>query len=127
MKSSIKRPFKLKWHRYQGVQDLLTIEEFVNPSTEEIDDLDKVIMEAIIETYSREQEDDIGEDVDENIEPPVSISEAICALKTLQRFEIAREDRTQNIKVLDSLVRDSLTLQFSKKNQWTLDNFFVCK
>ena len=54
-------------------------------------------------------------------------SEAICALKTLQRFEIAREDRSQNIKVLDILARELLTLKISKKNQRTLDNFFVCK
>ena len=109
------------------VQDLLTIEEFVNPPTEEIDDLDDDVIEAIIETYSRDQEDDIGEEGDEEIEPPVSISEAICALETLQRFEIAREDRSHNIKVLDSLGRELLMLKVSKKNQRTLDNFFVCK
>ena len=110
-----------------GVQDLLTIEEFVNPPAEEIDDLDEDIMEAIIETYSRDQEDDIGEEGGEEIEPPVSISEAICALEILQRFEIAREDRSQNIKVLDGLSRELLMFQISNKNQRTLDNFFVCK
>ena len=109
------------------VQDLLAIEEFVNPPAEEIDDLDEDVIEAIIETYSRDGEDDIGEEGDEEIEPPVSISEAICALETLQRFEIAREDKSQNIKVLDSLARELLTLKVSKRNQRTLDNFFVCK
>jgi hypothetical protein len=89
--------------------------------------LDEDIMEAIIEAYSRDQEDDIGEEGGEEIEPPVSISEAICALEILQRFEIAREDRSQNIKALDGLARELLMLQVSNKNQRTLDNFFVCK
>jgi hypothetical protein len=110
-----------------GVQDLLTVEEFVNPLAEEIEDLDEDIMEAIIETYSQDQEDDVGEEGDEEIEPLVSISEAIRALETLQRFEVAREDRSQNIRMLDSLARELSALQVSKKSQRTLDSFFVCK
>jgi hypothetical protein len=110
-----------------GVQDLLTVEEFVNPPAKEINDLDEDIIEAIIETYSRDQEDDVGEEGDEEIEPLVSISEAICALETLQQFEIAREDRSQNIKVLDRLARELSALPVSKKSQRTLDSFFVCK
>jgi hypothetical protein len=110
-----------------GVQDLLTVEEFVNPLAEEIEDLDEDIMEAIIETYSQGQEDDVGEEGDEEIEPLVSISEAIRALETLQRFEVAREDRSQNIRMLDSLARELSALQVSKKSQRTLDSFFVYK
>jgi DDE superfamily endonuclease/Tc5 transposase DNA-binding domain/Fission yeast centromere protein N-terminal domain len=110
-----------------GVQDLLTVEEFINPTAEEINDLDEDIMEAIVETYGQDQEDDIEEEGDEEIEPPVSISEAIYALETLQRFELAREDRSQNIKALDSLARELSVLQVSKKTQMTLDSFFVCK
>ena len=64
---------------------------------------------------------------DEEIEPPVPISEAIRALETLQRFEIAREDGSRNIKVLDSLAKEFSVLQISKKNQKTLDSFFVYK
>jgi hypothetical protein len=60
MKSPIKRPFKLKWHRYQRFKIYLTIEEFVNTPAEEIDDLDEDVIEAIIQTYSRDEEDDIG-------------------------------------------------------------------
>lgn len=110
-----------------GVQDLLTVKEFINPTAKEIDDLDEDIMEAIVETYGQDQEDDIEEEGDEEIEPPVSISEAIYALETLQRFELAREDRSQNIKALDSLARELSALQVSKKTQMTLDSFFVCK
>jgi hypothetical protein len=83
------------------------------------------ILEAIIETYSQDQEEDMGEEGDEEIEPLVSISEAICALETLQRFEIAREDRSQIIKALDSLARELSVLQVSKKSQKTLDSFLV--
>jgi hypothetical protein len=110
-----------------GIQELLTVEEFINPAAEEIDDLDEDIMEAIVETYSQDQEDDVGEEGDEETEPPVSISEAICALETLQRFEIAREDRSQNIRMLDNLAGELMALQVSKKSQRTLDSFFVCK
>jgi hypothetical protein len=110
-----------------GVQDLLTVEEFINPPAEDIDDQEGDIVEAIIETYSQDQEDDVGEEGDGEIEPPVLISEAISALETLQRFEIAREDGSQNIRVLDSLARELSALQVSKKSQRTLDSFFVCK
>jgi hypothetical protein len=75
------------------------------------------------ETYSQDQEDDIGEEGDGEIEPPVLISEAISALETLQRFEIAREDGSQNIRVLNSLARELSALQVSKKSQRTLDSF----
>jgi hypothetical protein len=110
-----------------GVQDLLTVKEFVNPLAEDIDDQDKDIMEAIIEAYSQDQEDDVGEEGEEEIEPLVLISEAISAPETLQRFEIAREDGSQNIMMLDSLTRELLVLQVSKKSQRTVDSFFVCK
>jgi hypothetical protein len=110
-----------------GVQDLLTVEEFINPPAKDIDDQDEHIMEAIIETYSQDQEDDVGEEGDEEIEPLVLISEAISALETLQRFEIAREDGSQIIRMLDSLTRELLALQVSKKSQRTIDSFFVCK
>jgi hypothetical protein len=110
-----------------GVQDLLTVKEFINPLAEDIDDQDKDIMEAIIETYSQDQEDDVGEEGEEEIEPLVLISEAISAPETLQRFEIAREDGSQNIMMLDSLTRELLVLQVSKKSQRTVDSFFVCK
>jgi hypothetical protein len=41
--------------------------------------------------------------------------------------EIAREDRSQNIKALDSLARELSALQVSKKSQQTLDSFFIGK
>ena len=103
----------------------MTVEKFVNPTAEVIDDLDEDIMEAIVETYRQDQEDDIEEGGDKDIEPPVSISEAIRALETLQRFEIAREDKSQNIKALDSLARELSALQVSKKTQRSLDSFSV--
>ena len=111
--------------KISGSDDLLTVEEFINPPAEKIDDQNEDIMEAIIETYSEDLEDDLGEEGDEDTEPPVSISEAICALEVLQRFEIARDDRSQSIRALDSLARELLVLQVSKKSQWTLDSFFV--
>jgi hypothetical protein len=101
----------------------ITIPYTVNPPAEDIDDQEGDIIEAIIETYSQDQEDDIGEEGDREIEPPVLISEAISALETLQRFEIAREDGSQNIRVLDSLARELSVLQVSKKSQRTLDIF----
>lgn len=45
------------------------------------------------------------------IKPLVSIPEAICALETLQRFDIVQEDRSQNIQVLDSLARELSVLK----------------
>ena len=105
----------------------MTVDEFINPTAEDIVDQDKDIMESIIETYSRDQEEDVGEEGDEDTEPLVSILEAICAVETLQRFEMAREDGSQNIRALDILARELLSLQISKKSQKTLESFFVYK
>jgi DDE superfamily endonuclease/Tc5 transposase DNA-binding domain/Fission yeast centromere protein N-terminal domain len=110
-----------------GVQNLFTVEEFVSPPAEEIDDRDEDILEAIIETYSQDQEDDVGEEGNAEIEPPISISEAISALETLQRFELSREDGSQHIRGLDNLARELLTLQISQRSQKTLDSFLVSK
>ena len=111
--------------KISGSDDLLTVEEFINPPAEKIDDQNEDIMEAIIEMYSEDLEDDLGEEGNEDTEPLVSISEAICALEVLQQFEIARDDRSQSIRALDSLARELLVLQVSKKSQQTLDSFFV--
>jgi hypothetical protein len=109
-----------------GVQDPLPIEEFINPAVEEIMDKDEDITEAIIETYSRDQEEDAEEEGgEESEEPPVQLPEAIQALETLRRFEQAREDYSQSIKALDSLARELLMLKLKKKSQKTLDSFLV--
>ena len=109
-----------------GVQDPLPIEEFINPAVEEIMDKDEDITEAIIETYSRDEDDDVEEEGgEESEEPPVQLSEAIQALETLRRFEQAREDYSQSIKALDSLARELLMLRLKKKSQKTLDSFLV--
>jgi hypothetical protein len=65
-------------------QWLVFYTQIINPATEEIDNLDKDIIEAIVETYSQDQEDNIKEEGDKETKPPVSISEAICALEILQ-------------------------------------------
>jgi hypothetical protein len=109
------------------VQEVLAIEEFIKPTTEEIIDQDEDLMEPIVETYSRDQEEDVGEEGDEEIEPQSSIPEAIRALETLPRFEMAREDGPQNIRPLDNLARELLGLQISKKSQKTLDSSFIRK
>jgi hypothetical protein len=49
------------------VQDLLTVEEVINPAAEEIIAQDEDIMETIVETYSGDQEEDVGEEGDEEI------------------------------------------------------------
>jgi hypothetical protein len=109
-----------------GVQDLLPIEEFINLAVEEIMDTDEDITEAIIETYSRDQEEDVEEEGgEESEEPPVQLSAAIQALETLRRFEQAREDYSQSIKALDGLGRELLMLKLKKKSQKTLDSFLV--
>ena len=109
-----------------GVHDPLPIEEFINPAVEEIMDKDEDITEAIIETYSRDQEEDVEEEGgEESEEPLVQLSEAIQALETLRRFEQAREDYSQSIKALDSLGRELLMLKPKKKSQKTLDSFLV--
>jgi hypothetical protein len=44
-----------------GVPDLLTVEEYINSAAEEIINQDEDIIEAIVDTYIQDQEEDIGE------------------------------------------------------------------
>lgn len=109
-----------------GIADALTIDEFVLPLEEQVIDEDEDIMEAIIEIYGAD-EDENEEEEEEEEEPLPSIAEAIRALETLQRFELARADESRSIRALDDLTRDLMALRINSKIQGNLDSFFVEK
>jgi hypothetical protein len=58
----IKRLFELRLRKFQGFKILYQFEEFINPAVEESMDNDEDITEAIIETYSRDQDDEVEEE-----------------------------------------------------------------
>ena len=72
-----------------GIQDPLSVDEFIEPLAEEVVDEDSDIIEAI---YGRDENEDEEEVEGEPEEPPPLLSDAIEALMTLQRFEMPRDD-----------------------------------
>ena len=96
--------------RLPGGDDPLSIEEFINPIEEVIDDNDDDTMAFIIEQYSSNKEGEESEPEEGDIEVPrVPINEAIQALEVLKLFTIQQDnDDTLISQALDRLGRDLL-------------------
>ena len=67
------------------ISERMDIQNFLNPVTEEVDDHEKDVLEAIVARYGEEREAESGEEVEEVA--VVSMSEAFSALKVLQTYE----------------------------------------
>ncbi len=110
-----------------GIQDPLSVDEFIEPLAEQVVDEDSDIIETIIAIYGHDENKDEEEVEGELEEPPPLLTDAIEALTTLQRFEISRDDSSRSIQALDQLVREFMALIVNKKTQTTIDSFFLVK
>ena len=97
-----------------GIQDPLSVDEFIEPLAEEVVDEDSDIIEAIVAIYGRDENEDEEEVEGEPEEPPPLLADAIEALMTLQRFEMSRDDGSRSIRALDQLSREFTALMVSK-------------
>ena len=77
------------------MSEWMDIQNFLNPVTEEVDDHEKDVLEAIVAWYGEEREAESGEEVEEVA--VVSMSEAFSALKVLRP---TRNSRVLEIRVL---------------------------
>jgi hypothetical protein len=109
-----------------GGDDPLSIEEFINPIEEVIDDNDDDTMAFIIEQYSSNKEGEESEPEEGDIEVPrVPINEAIQALEALKLFTIQQDNNDTLIsQALDRLGRDLLLKKQQVGRQSTIDVFF---
>src|SRR6266487_4917638 len=110
-----------------GIQDPLSVDEFIEPLAEQVIDKDSDIIEAIVAIYGHDKNED-EEEVEGELEEPLPLlADTIEALTTLQRFEISRDDSSRSIQALDQLVREFIALIVNKKTQTTIDSFFLAK
>ncbi len=109
------------------IQDLLSVDEFIEPLAEQVVDEDSDIIEAIVAIYGRDENEDKEEVEGELEEPLLLLTDVIKALTTLQRFEISRDDSSQSIQALDQLVGEFMALIVNKKTQTRIDSFFLAK
>ena len=110
-----------------GIQDPLSVDEFIEPLVERVVNDDSDIIEAIVAIYRRDKNEDKEEVKGELEEPPPLLADAIEALITLQRFEMSREDGSRSIWALDQLIGEFIVLIANKKTQTTIDSFFLAK
>ena len=112
-----------------GVKDLMSIEEFIQPVDEIIDDNDDDIIASVVERYSTDKEGEIEEIKDNDIEEEkVAISEAIRALETLKLYEIQQDDGDSiTLQALDRLGRDITRRKQCLGKQSTINSFFISK
>jgi hypothetical protein len=108
-----------------GIQDPLSVDEFIEPLAERVVDEDSDIMEAIVAIYGRDENENEEEVEGELEEPPPLLADAIEALTTLQRFEMSRDDGSRSIRALDQLAGEFMALMVNKKTQTTIDSFFL--
>lgn len=119
-----------------NVTDPLSVHEFIQLGSEEIEEDDRganehEIFQQVVEKYGLAKEDTIepAEDaIDREEEANISISEAIKALETLQLFEMRQEDGSEVfLRVLDQANRRYLAKRYEQKKQQTVDSFFQKK
>ena len=120
-------PLRVQILAVPGIQDPLSVDEFIEPLAEEVVDEDSDIIEAIVAIYGRDENKDEEEVEGEPEEPPPLLADAIEALMTLQMFEMSRDDGLRSIRALDQLSREFTALMVSKKTQTTIDSFFLAK
>ncbi len=110
-----------------GIQDLLLVDEFIEPLAEQVVDEDSNIIEAIVAIYGRDENED-KEEVEGELEEPLPLlADVIEALTTLQRFKMSRDDGSQSIRALNQLAGEFMALIVNKKTQTRIDSFFLVK
>ena len=115
--------------RRQFIKKGQSVAAFLNPVDEIIDDEpdDDRLVEQIAQAYARGPESD-PDGLEVPIPEPISISQALGAVTTLQGFaEQQKEDYRGLIRQLSSLERDMKALRQKNSTQTTLDRFYIAK
>jgi len=109
-----------------GLTNPLTIEEFLEPQEERIEDEEEDIFESVVQMYSVVQAEEESEDEGDEEVVRVSKNEAIQALETLRLYEIQQENGSQsNLQALDRIGRGITSLKTRSTTQTTIDGFLI--
>ena len=106
--------------------DLLSIDEFIEPLQEVINDEDEDIFASVVERYSTDKEGEEEPIEEEDIEvEKVPIQEAIQALEVLKLWEIQQENgEVSALQTLDRMSRRIQQNTLQSTRQTTLYSFF---
>jgi len=116
-----------------NIADLLSVNEFIQLGSEEIEDDNEgadeyEIFQQVVERYRLAEEDTIkpaDDAVNKEEEVDIPISKAIKALETLKLFEMRQEDGSEVLlRALDQADRRYLSKKHEGKKQQTIDSFF---
>lgn len=109
-----------------GIADRLSINEFIQPAGEVVDDDDQDIFASVVERYSIENEGTVEEveEGDSEIEN-IRTAEALKALETVRLWELQQEDgQASTLQVLDRVERRMQLARKEGRKQTTIVSFF---
>ena len=107
-----------------GISDLISVNEFIQPLDEQIDNNIDNIFDFVIESYSYEESEAVEDNSDSEV-PNIAISEAIKAIECLKLFELQQDiGEKGNILALERIERGIHQNRCNYQKQKTLDNYF---
>ncbi|TQS37547.1 hypothetical protein Golomagni_01974 [Golovinomyces magnicellulatus] len=111
-----------------GIEDRLSVGEFIELGSEVVDDEDQDIFASVIERYSIDRAGIVEEAEDGDIETEkVSNDEALKAIDIVRSWELQQEDgQTTIVQVLDNIEKGMQLAKLESKKQTTLDSYFMC-
>jgi hypothetical protein len=101
------------------IENLLSLDEFLNPKDEVIVDEDNDIFTTIVEHYSINKPGEEGELSDEEEVEQIDKTIALRAIETIRLWKLQR-GTDQDIKVLDRIEREVIRYKSSIAHQTTI-------
>ncbi|KAF1952786.1 hypothetical protein CC80DRAFT_596382 [Byssothecium circinans] len=106
-------------------EDARDLQSFMAPEDEDEEPEQQVDLQEIMDYYTGKQDVKVIEEEDDEPEPPLSLSQAICALSTLQRYVEEQEDSTINdVKALNAIERRLHLKGIKSRKQTTINDYF---
>ncbi|KAF1952399.1 hypothetical protein CC80DRAFT_538329 [Byssothecium circinans] len=105
-------------------EDARDLQSFMAPEDEDEEPEQQVDLQ-IMDYYTGKQDVEVIEEEDDEPEPPLSLSQAICALSTLQRYVEEQEDSTiDDVKALNAIERRLHLKGIKSRKQTTINDYF---
>lgn len=111
-----------------GIEDPLSVGDFIELGSEVVDDEDQDIFASVIERYSTDRAGIVEEAEAGDVETEkVSNDEALKAIDIVRLWELQQEDgQTTTIQVPDNIEKRMQRAKLESKKQTTLDSYFMC-
>jgi hypothetical protein len=108
------------------IENLLSLDEFLNPEDEIIVDEDEDIFTSVVNHYTVTKLDEEEESSDKEEVMEVSVAEALRAIETVKIWKLQKGD-SQDLQALDRITREITRYKVSAAHQTTIHRFFKAK